>query len=166
MDEKPTPWRLEQPPKKWENWSRAMLLSSSPIFLGLITVSRMFSMGWVLCRGDRSSSKDGGINRFQFLVQYSSRGQYYSRPGVATNIASESHGHSVSFLANGSDSDRWSIRRALETRYQAISLHNIHPTPLEPIESTWSCFADHIVSKPYMPNGISWIWHTESTELE
>ncbi|GFU54426.1 hypothetical protein TNCV_2980251 [Trichonephila clavipes] len=51
MDEKPTSWRLEQP-QKWENWSRAMLLSSSPIFLGLITVSRMFSMGWVLCRGD------------------------------------------------------------------------------------------------------------------
>ncbi|GFV09319.1 hypothetical protein TNCV_4468061 [Trichonephila clavipes] len=64
------PWRLEQP-KKWENWSRAMLLSSSPIFLG--TVSRMFSMGWVPCRGDR----------------------YYSRPSVATNIASETHGHSV-----------------------------------------------------------------------
>ncbi|GFW68315.1 hypothetical protein TNCV_2263051 [Trichonephila clavipes] len=59
------PCRLEQP-KKWENWSRAMLLSSSPIFLGLITVSRMSSMGWVPCRGDR----------------------YYSRPGVATNIAS------------------------------------------------------------------------------
>ncbi|GFW98541.1 hypothetical protein TNCV_2769721 [Trichonephila clavipes] len=113
-------------------------------FLGLITVSRMFSMGWASCRGDR----------------------YYSRPGVATNIASKTHDHSVSFLASASDSDRWSTRRALETRYRAISLHNIHPTPLEPIESTWSGFGDHVVSKPYMPNVISWIWHTESTELE
>ncbi|GFT70813.1 hypothetical protein TNCV_4163041 [Trichonephila clavipes] len=91
------PWRLEQP-QKWENWSRAMLLSSSPIFLG--TVSRMFSM--VPCRGDR----------------------YYSHPSVAKNIASETHGHSVSILA--SVSDRWSIRRGLETRYRALSLHNIH----------------------------------------
>ncbi|GFU36765.1 hypothetical protein TNCV_365321 [Trichonephila clavipes] len=121
-----------------------MLLSSSPIFLELNTVSRMFSMGWVPCRGDR----------------------YYSRPGVATDIASEIHGHSVSFLASASDSDRWSTRRALETRYRAISLHNIHPTPLEQIESKWSGFGDHVVSKPYMPNGISWIWHTESTELK
>ncbi|GFS93930.1 hypothetical protein TNCV_3409531 [Trichonephila clavipes] len=101
-------------------------------------------MGWVPCRGDR----------------------YYSRPGVATNIASETHGHSVFFLASASDSDRWSTHRALETRYRAISLHNIHPTPLEPIESKWSGFGDHVVSKSYMPNGISWIWHTESTELE
>ncbi|GFW54121.1 hypothetical protein TNCV_3829291 [Trichonephila clavipes] len=62
--------------------------------------------------------------------------------------------------------NRWSTRRALETRYRAISLHNIHPTPFEPIESKWSGFGDHVVSKPYMPNGISWIWHTESTELE
>ncbi|GFX78412.1 hypothetical protein TNCV_3034551 [Trichonephila clavipes] len=98
----------------------------------------MFSMGWVPCRGDR----------------------YYSHPSVATNIASETHGHSVSFLASASD--RWSIRRGLETRYRAISLHNIHPTPLEPIESKWSSFADPVVSTPYMPNGISWIWHTES----
>ncbi|GFU48680.1 hypothetical protein TNCV_4751911 [Trichonephila clavipes] len=104
----------------------------------------MFSMGWVPCRGDR----------------------YYKRSSVSTNIASETHGHSVSFLASASDSDRWSIRRGLETRYRAIYLHNIHPTPLEPIESTWSGFVDHVVSKPNMPNGISWIWHTESTELE
>ncbi|GFT18429.1 hypothetical protein TNCV_4059331 [Trichonephila clavipes] len=98
-------------------------------FLGLITVSRMFSKGWVPCRGDR----------------------YYSRPGVATNIASETHGHSVSFLASASDSDRWSTRRAIEARYRAISLHNIHPTPLEPIESKWSGVGDHVVSKPYVP---------------
>ncbi|GFS93925.1 hypothetical protein TNCV_3409491 [Trichonephila clavipes] len=127
-----------------ENWSRAMLLSSSPIFLGFITVYRMISMGWVPCRGD----------------------SYYSRPGVATSIVSETLGHSVSFLASASESDRWSTRRALETRYRAISLHNIHPTPLEAIESKWSGFGDHVVSKPYMPNGIGWIWHTESTELE
>ncbi|GFS47297.1 hypothetical protein TNIN_2181 [Trichonephila inaurata madagascariensis] len=40
-----------------------MLLSSnhSPTFLGLNTVSRVLSMGWVPCRGDR----------------------YYSHPGVA-----------------------------------------------------------------------------------
>ncbi|GFW99418.1 hypothetical protein TNCV_3007201 [Trichonephila clavipes] len=63
-----------------------MLLSSSPISLGFTTVSRMFSMGWVPCRGDR----------------------FYSRPGVATDIASETHGRSVSFLASASDSDRWS----------------------------------------------------------
>ncbi|GFT78947.1 hypothetical protein TNCV_3093341 [Trichonephila clavipes] len=88
-------------------------------------------MGWVPCRGDR----------------------YYSSPGVATDIASETHDHSVSFLASASDSDRWSTRRALETRYRAISLHNTHPTPLEPIESKWSGFGDHVVSKPYMPNG-------------
>ncbi|GFU08528.1 hypothetical protein TNCV_2495941 [Trichonephila clavipes] len=69
-------------------------------FLG--TVSRMFSMGWVPYRGDR----------------------YYSHPSVATNIASETHGHTVSFLASASD--RWSIRRGLETRYRAISLHNIN----------------------------------------
>ncbi|GFV69146.1 hypothetical protein TNCV_3101341 [Trichonephila clavipes] len=75
-------------------------------------------MGWVPCRGDR----------------------YYSRPGVATDIASEIHGHSVSFLASASDSDRWSTRRALQTRYRANSLHNIHPTPLEPIESKWFRF--------------------------
>ncbi|GFV98942.1 hypothetical protein TNCV_3390051 [Trichonephila clavipes] len=92
-----------------------MLLTSSPIFLGLTTESRIFLMGWVPCRGDR----------------------YYSRPGVATNIASETHGHSVSFLSSASNSDRWSTRRGLETRYRAISLHNIHPTPLEPIESKW-----------------------------
>ncbi|GFY32656.1 hypothetical protein TNCV_674111 [Trichonephila clavipes] len=48
-----------------------MLLSSSPIFLGLNTVSRMFAMGCVPCRGDR----------------------YYSLPGVATDIASETHDH-------------------------------------------------------------------------
>ncbi|GFV34520.1 hypothetical protein TNCV_1448261 [Trichonephila clavipes] len=121
-----------------------MLLSSSPIFLELTTVSRLFSMGWVPCRGDR----------------------YYSRPGVETDIASETHGYSVCFLASASDSDRWSTRRALETRYRAISLHNIHPTPLELIESKCSGFGDYVVSKPYMSNGISWIWHTESTELE
>ncbi|GFT96587.1 hypothetical protein TNCV_5022341 [Trichonephila clavipes] len=126
------PWRLEQP-KKWENWSRAMILSSSPIFLGLNTVSRMFSMGWVPCRGDR----------------------YYSRSGAATDIASETHGHSVSFLASASDSDRSSTRRALETRYRAISLHNIHPTPLESIESKWSGSGDHVVSKPKMPNVVT-----------
>ncbi|GFS51620.1 hypothetical protein TNCV_550201 [Trichonephila clavipes] len=101
-------------------------------------------MGWVPCRGDR----------------------YYSRPGVATDIAREIHGHSVSFLASALDSDRWSTRRALETRYRVISLHNIHPTPLEPIESKWSGYEDHVVSKTYVPNGIRWIWHTEFTELE
>ncbi|GFX09132.1 hypothetical protein TNCV_4167111 [Trichonephila clavipes] len=121
-----------------------MTLSSSQIFLGLNTVSRMFSMGWVPCRGDK----------------------YYSRPGVATDIASGTHGHCVSFLPSALDSDRWSTRRALGTRYRDISLHNIHPTPLEPIESMWSGFWDHVVSKPYMLNGISWIWHTEVTELE
>ncbi|GFY06524.1 hypothetical protein TNCV_3523801 [Trichonephila clavipes] len=60
------------------------------------------------------------------------------------HIASETHGHSVSFLASASDSDRWSIRRGLETRYRAISMHNIHPTPLEPIEST--CLLLHVVT--------------------
>ncbi|GFV02289.1 hypothetical protein TNCV_528601 [Trichonephila clavipes] len=34
--------------------------------------------------------------------------------------------------------------------YRAISLHNIHPTPLEPRESKWLGFGDHVVSKPYM----------------
>ncbi|GFX41317.1 hypothetical protein TNCV_1654001 [Trichonephila clavipes] len=63
--------------------------------------------------------------------------RYYSRPSVATNIASEIHGHSVSFLASASD--RWSIRRGLETRYRAISRHNIHRAPLEA-----SCF--HVVT--------------------
>ncbi|GFX92705.1 hypothetical protein TNCV_2012911 [Trichonephila clavipes] len=79
-----------------------MLLSSnhSPIFLWLNTVSRMLSMGWVPCRGDR----------------------YYSRPGVATDIASKTHGHTVSFLTNASDSDRWDTRRALEKRYRDIYL--------------------------------------------
>ncbi|GFU54867.1 hypothetical protein TNCV_4939831 [Trichonephila clavipes] len=101
-------------------------------FSGLTMVSRMFSMGWVPCRGDR----------------------YYSRPGVATDIASETHGHSVSFLASASDSDKWSTRMALETWCWAISQHNIHPTPSEPIESKWSGFGDHFVSKPYMPNGM------------
>ncbi|GFX86621.1 hypothetical protein TNCV_1994831 [Trichonephila clavipes] len=69
-----------------------------PLFWG--PFSRMFSM--MPCRGDR----------------------YYSHPSVATNIASETHGHSVSFLASASDG--WSIRRGLETRYRALSLHNIH----------------------------------------
>ncbi|GFV29551.1 hypothetical protein TNCV_4490051 [Trichonephila clavipes] len=77
-----------------------MTLSSnhSTIFLGLNTVSRMLSMGWVPCREDR----------------------YYSRPGVATEIANKTHGHTVSFLANASDSDRWDTRRALEKRNRAI----------------------------------------------
>ncbi|GFW46589.1 hypothetical protein TNCV_1936591 [Trichonephila clavipes] len=86
-----------------------MLFSSSPIFLELNTVSRMLSMGSVPCRGDR----------------------YYSRIGVATDIASETHGHTASFLASASsDSDRWDTRRALETLYRAISFHSIHPAPL------------------------------------
>ncbi|GFX09127.1 hypothetical protein TNCV_4167061 [Trichonephila clavipes] len=96
-------------------------------------VSRMFSMGWVPCREDK----------------------YYSRPGVATDIASGTHGHCVSFLPSALDSDRWSTRRALETRYRDISLHNIHPTSLEPIESKWSGFGDHVVPKPYMPNVVT-----------
>ncbi|GFU35563.1 hypothetical protein TNCV_4875721 [Trichonephila clavipes] len=121
-----------------------MLFSSSPIFVGLNTVSRMLSMCWVPCRGDK----------------------YYSRPGVATDIASETHGHTVSFLASAVDSGRWDTRRALETRYRAISLHRIHPAPLVSIESKWSGFGDHVVSKPYMPNCIIWICHTKSTELE
>ncbi|GFX42238.1 hypothetical protein TNCV_4310731 [Trichonephila clavipes] len=112
-----------------------MLFSSSPIFLELNTASKMLSMGWVPC----------GVNR------------YYSRPCVATDIASETNGHTVSFLASASDSDRWDTRRALETRYGAISLPSIHPTPLEPIESKWSGFGDHVVSKPYMQNCIIWI---------
>ncbi|GFT89538.1 hypothetical protein TNCV_5137501 [Trichonephila clavipes] len=100
-------------------------------------------MGWVPCRGT-------GITHVQVLQQ-----TLQVKPMATVCL----------FLASASDSARWSIRRGLETRYRAISLHNIHPTPLEPIESTWSGFADHVVSKPFMPNGISWIWHTESTEL-
>ncbi|GFX42130.1 hypothetical protein TNCV_2135451 [Trichonephila clavipes] len=121
-----------------------MLFSSSPIFMGLNRVSRMLSMGWVPCRGDRC----------------------YLCPGVTTDIANDTHGHTVSFLASASNSDRWDTRRALETWYWAISLHSIHTTSLEQIESKWTGFGDHVVSKPYMPNCIIWIWHTESTELE
>ncbi|GFS65234.1 hypothetical protein TNIN_264881 [Trichonephila inaurata madagascariensis] len=123
-----------------------MLLSSNhfPTFLGLNTVSRVLSMGWVPCRGDR----------------------YYSLPGVAKDNASETHGHNASFLASALDSDRWDASQALEKWYRAISLHSTHPTPLEPIESRWSGFLDQVISKLYMPNGIIWIRHAESTELE
>ncbi|GFY58343.1 hypothetical protein TNIN_245191 [Trichonephila inaurata madagascariensis] len=103
--------------KKWKNayWSRAMLLSSnhSPTFLGLNTVSRVLSMGWVPCKGDR----------------------YYSFPGVSKDNSCETHGHNVSFLASASDSDRWDTSRAFEKRYRAISIHSTHLTQLETIES-------------------------------
>ncbi|GFV67934.1 hypothetical protein TNCV_1872161 [Trichonephila clavipes] len=108
------------------------------------TVSRMLLISWVPCRGDR----------------------YYSRLGVATDIESETHGHNVSFLAIAWNSERRDTSRALEKRHRAISLHSTHPTPLEPIEFRWSGFGELIVSKPYMTNGIIWIWHAESTELE
>ncbi|GFY47606.1 hypothetical protein TNIN_11181 [Trichonephila inaurata madagascariensis] len=107
-------------------------------------VSKVLSMGWVPCRGDRN----------------------YSLPGVAKDNACETHGHNASFLTSASESDRWDTSRGLEKRYRAIYLHSNYPTPLEPIESRWSGFGDHVASKPYMPNGIIWIWHVESTELE
>ncbi|GFY79503.1 hypothetical protein TNIN_244121 [Trichonephila inaurata madagascariensis] len=64
------------------------------------------------------------------------------------------------------DSNRWDMSLALEKWYQAISSHSTHPTALKSIESSWSDFGDHIVSKPYTPNSTIWIWHAESTELE
>ncbi|GFX14474.1 uncharacterized protein TNCV_1616571 [Trichonephila clavipes] len=104
----------------------------------------MLLIGWVPCKGDR----------------------YYSRPGVATDIANQTHGHTVSFVASASDSDRWDTRRALETWYRAISLLSIHPTQLEPIESKWSSFGYHVVSKPYMPNGLLKTWRTDYAHLK
>ncbi|GFV23194.1 hypothetical protein TNCV_2943541 [Trichonephila clavipes] len=86
------------------------------------------------------------------------REQVLPRPGDATDIASETYGHTVSFLASESDSDKWDTRRALEKPYWDISLHGIQPTPLEPIESKWSGFGDHVISMPYMPKGIIWIF--------
>ncbi|GFS86970.1 hypothetical protein TNCV_1280331 [Trichonephila clavipes] len=102
------------------NMDEKSALSSSPIFI--YNVSRMFSMGWVPCRGT-------GITHIQVLQQ---------------TLQVKLMATVCLFLASASD--RWSIRRGLETRYRAISLHNIHPTPLEPIESTWSSFTDPVVS--------------------
>ncbi|GFW87054.1 hypothetical protein TNCV_1922801 [Trichonephila clavipes] len=55
------PWPLEQP-QKWENWSRAMLLSSSPIFWGS---SRSLGYSqWVGCPAEGT-----GITHVQMLQQ-------------------------------------------------------------------------------------------------
>ncbi|GFT99929.1 hypothetical protein TNCV_1079691 [Trichonephila clavipes] len=73
----------------------------------------MFSMGWVPCRGDR----------------------YYSRPSVATNIASETHGHTV-FLF-------WTVRRyQTDGAYIGDLKHGIGPflciTSIQHRLSQWS----------------------------
>ncbi|GFS95413.1 hypothetical protein TNCV_409781 [Trichonephila clavipes] len=74
--------------------------------------------------------------------------------------ACETHDRNVCFLARSSDSGRWDTRRAAEKRCWAISLRSTYSIPLDPL-SRWSGFEDNIVSKPSMPNGIIWIWHTE-----
>ncbi|GFU69274.1 hypothetical protein TNCV_3285501 [Trichonephila clavipes] len=135
------PWRLEQTKK---NGRTGPKLCSFPVLQFFWGSSRSQGCSqWVGCPAEGT-----GITHVQVLQQ-----TLQVKPMAK-----------VCFLASALDSDRWSTRRGLETRYRAISLHNIHPTPLEPIESKWLGFSDHVVSKPYMPNGISWIWHTESPQ--
>ncbi|GFU73975.1 hypothetical protein TNCV_3784901 [Trichonephila clavipes] len=58
------PWRLEQPKKKWENWSRAMLLSSSPIFWG--SPRSLGCSQWIGCTAEGTN-----ITHVQVLQQTS-----------------------------------------------------------------------------------------------
>ncbi|GFY09796.1 hypothetical protein TNCV_3697581 [Trichonephila clavipes] len=85
----------------------------SPIW-GLNTASSVLSMDWEPCRVDRCCS----------------------RSGVGAGNACEIYYHNASFLASASDSDRWHTSMALEKRYRVISVHGIHPLPLEPIQSS------------------------------